>query len=280
MAKTKEVHCKYCGKLFKQKYSTQEYCSNLCKDTNAAKLKQKYWIDKYYKNPKICKECGKVIPYESRKNIFCNKSCSTKYHNKRRVVSESQKIKTSQSMQVIYMEKNLYKKRVCKVCGAEYIKIKGNGSTNICCSKKCSEYIKIHKREFFSKTAIDNLRTNMVNNLIKMGGSKRSKNEVLFCELCEKHFTRVEHNTPIFNGWDADVIIHDIKYAILWNGVWHRKKITKQHSVEQAKIRDKIKVNEIKKYGYTPYIIEDDGSYNKKFVHEKFNEFIKYIDKN
>lgn len=35
----------------------------------------------YYKNPKTCKFCGKVIPYEKRENEFCDRSCSASYVN-------------------------------------------------------------------------------------------------------------------------------------------------------------------------------------------------------
>ena len=45
--------------------------------------------------------------------------------------------------------------------------------------------------------------------------NRRSKNEIYFCELCENYFNNVKHNEPIFNGWDADVIITDYKLAIL-----------------------------------------------------------------
>ena len=103
---------------------------------------------------------------------------------------------------------------------------------------------------------------------------RRSKNEIYFCELCENYFKDVKHNEPMFNGWDADVIIEDIRYAILWNGKWHYEKITKKHSVEQVQNRDKIKLGEIVKAGYTPYIIKDMGGYNKKFVESEFNKFI------
>ena len=41
--------------------------------------------------------------------------------------------------------------------------------------------------------------------------------------------------------------------------------------------RDAIKVTEIKKCGYTPYIIKDDGKYNKAFVETQFNNFIESI---
>ena len=106
------------------------------------------------------------------------------------------------------------------------------------------------------------------------GDLRRSKNEKYFCELCEKEFQCVKHNEPMFNGWDADIIIEDVKIAILWNGKWHYEKVTKNHSVEQVQNRDKIKIEEIKKCGYTPYIIKDMGKYNSQFVENEFNKLI------
>lgn len=99
-------------------------------------------------------------------------------------------------------------------------------------------------------------------------------------KLCEEYFNNVKHNECIFNGWDADIIIEDIKFAVLWNGPWHYKQITKSHSVKQIQNRDKIKINEIKECGWTPYIIKDMGKANKKFVKEKFDEFLKYLKEN
>ena len=109
---------------------------------------------------------------------------------------------------------------------------------------------------------------------MKRSEEKRSKNEKYFCSLCENYFEHVEHNTPIFNNWDADIIIHDIKVAVLWNGPWHYRKITKAHSVLQVQTRDKIKIEEIEKAGYIPYIIKDDGKYNQKFVENEFQKFL------
>lgn len=106
---------------------------------------------------------------------------------------------------------------------------------------------------------------------------KRSKNEIYFGELCSNYFKKVLLNECIFNGWDADVIIEDIKVAILWNGKWHYEKIMKKHSLEQVKNRDKIKINEIKKAGYTPYIIKDMGKHNKEFVENEFEKFKRYV---
>lgn len=36
----------------------------------------------YEENPKYCKFCGKVIPYEKRDNEFCDHSCAASYNNK------------------------------------------------------------------------------------------------------------------------------------------------------------------------------------------------------
>lgn len=107
--------------------------------------------------------------------------------------------------------------------------------------------------------------------------NRRSKNEIAFCELCEQYFNNVKHNEAIFNGWDADIIIEDLKIAVLWNGKWHYEKIKKEHSINQIQNRDKIKIEEIKKCGYIPYIIKDLGKYNLEKVNTEFKNFLDYI---
>jgi len=49
--------------------------------------------DSYYKDPSQCKECGEVIPYENRRNSFCNSSCSATYINQRRNRKDARKIR-------------------------------------------------------------------------------------------------------------------------------------------------------------------------------------------
>lgn len=85
---------------------------------------------------------------------------------------------------------------------------------------------------------------------------KRSKDEIDLYNLCKEHFNHVDNNIPLFNGWDADSIIHDIKLAILWNGPWHYKDMPGlKHSLKQVQNRDKIK--EIQKAGWEYMIFED-----------------------
>lgn len=103
----------------------------------------------------------------------------------------------------------------------------------------------------------------------------RSKNEIQFSELCLNHFENVLTNKPIFNGWDADVIIEDVKVAVLWNGKWHYEDgLGCNHSLKQVQNRDRIKLKEIKKSGYTPYIIKDMGRENPEFVEKEFKKFM------
>jgi hypothetical protein len=138
----------------------------------------------------------------------------------------------------------------------------------------------IHFGRKYSKESWLALHNGGCKGIQHQGDLRRSKNEIEFCKLCEEYFNNVKHNECIFNGWDADIIIEDIKFAVLWNGPWHYKQITKSHSVKQIQNRDKIKIKEIKESGWTPYIIKDMGKANKDFVKEKFDEFLKYLKEN
>ena len=42
--------------------------------------------EQYYKNPKICKQCGKIIPFEGHQDKirFCSQSCAATYNNLRK----------------------------------------------------------------------------------------------------------------------------------------------------------------------------------------------------
>jgi hypothetical protein len=47
---------------------------------NNERVKQVY-ISRYESDPKFCKYCNEKIPYEYRRNRFCNKSCAAAYNN-------------------------------------------------------------------------------------------------------------------------------------------------------------------------------------------------------
>lgn len=212
-----------------------------------------------------CERCGKVMTEKFGSGRFCSRNCANK-----RVQSNRTKTKISIKIKLHSVLKHQHTKdnydsnpKYCKYCAQKIPYERRYYST---CSKECSiNYCKILNKKRSIKGVLAN--------------NKRSKNEVYFYELCEQTFSNVRHNEPIFNGWDADIIIDDIHYAILWNGPWHYKQITKNHSVKQVQNRDNIKIKEIQNYGYIPYIIKDNGSYNKDFVESQFKLFLKEINK-
>lgn len=96
---------------------------------------------------------------------------------------------------------------------------------------------------------------------------------MLFATLCAEQFDIIT-NKQMFDGWDADVIIPSLKIAVLWNGPWHYKQISKHSSLLQIQTRDRLKLEAIVRNGYVPYVIKDMGKHNEKFVLEQFEKFI------
>jgi hypothetical protein len=157
------------------------------------------------------------------------------------------------------------KQIICEICKQDF---QPKMSRTKFCSRECAD----------NNCRTDEYKTNAVLNGRKGGKisatlmCKRSKNEIYFSELCAKEF-EITTNEPYFDGWDADVIIHAEKTAILWNGIWHYKQIIKGRSLKHQQTRDRVKTAIIKKYGYIPYVIKDMGQYNKAFVEQEFEIF-------
>ena len=136
------------------------------------------------------------------------------------------------------------------------------------CSRSCASTHNMSLPERREKS-----RDRMKNTLKSLSVKRRSKNEELFYELCLGEYLNVNHNEAIFEGWDADVLLHDQKVAVLWNGKWHYEKLTEKHSVKQVQNRDRIKIESIERLGWTPYVIKDMGRYNPSFVKNQFEQF-------
>lgn len=229
-----------------------------------------------------CEQCGKDIIVRNSdynrsvtKHFFCSHSCSAKYNNEHRTLKKRVKGNVSKS-----------KSRICKVCGKEYFHHWNSDfypyTTKLCCSKECSNILRSNKTKFLSEEQRKRYSVAGTKGAFKshevQREERRSKNEKLFCKLCEERFNDVRHNEPIFNGWDADVIIDDNKHAVLWNGRWHYDELSKTTTLKQIQNRDRIKLKEIEKCGYVPYVIKDMGKYNPSFVNEQFKLFLKYLE--
>lgn len=268
--------CKYCGKEFEKKQQLGGHIT-CCKYNENRSHNRPIHKNIYKFN---CLKCNKEFELELTEKQFINgnhrKHCSVSCANSH-IISNEIKQKISEAL-----IKNNEIQRICKVCNKVYIANTDEfpGSTTFVCSDECKTYMKTHRKEFLSKESLQKLSLAGLKSCSIQAENRRSKNEIYFCNLCEKYFNNVLHNKPIFNGWDADIIIEDIKFAVLWNGKWHYEKIKNNHSVKQVQNRDNIKINEILKCGYEPYIIKDMGKYNKKFVNEQFDIFIEFLKNN
>jgi hypothetical protein len=165
-----------------------------------------------------------------------------------------------------------YKKQIilqpltCPTCNMSF---QPKSSTQKLCSLKCRR--QFEQREEYKRGAKENGRKGGQVSATRQ--SRRSQNEIYFSELCAQQF-EITTNEPYFEGWDADVIIHSHKLAILWNGIWHYKQISKTQSLKQVQARDRVKLAIIEKHGYTPYIIVDMGKHDKQFVEQEFETFL------
>ena len=215
-----------------------------------------------------CKTCGEDYEIlETQHNIDNNKykkNCSIKCANKR---NHTEEIKESISKKLIKVN-NLDRKRNCPLCKKEFLYKK---KKQIFCSKKCNS---INNNNNGAA-----LKGGLASKISIKTYSNRSKNEIAFANKCLEYFTNVSLNEKFFNGWDSDIILHNEKIAILWNGIWHYKKVYENHYLEQVQNRDRLKTIEIKNKGYIPYIIKDVGSYSIKKVNLEWDLFLEWINK-
>lgn len=261
-----KIHLEAVGKL--DAYNVREiiYRQQLVKNQKfiatskkeAINKKLQLWLD----TKPCCEKCGKVMIEKFGSGRFCSRACanSRKHSDETKVKLHKSLARTNHSINRAELARQAYAEqpKFCKVCGNQLPYESRHRKT---CSDEC-----LHKT--FKDAGISSSQSRVI----------RSKNEIYFYELCKEKFLSVKHNEPIFNGWDADIIIEDIKYAILWNGIWHYEQISRKQSLAQVQNRDILKLDEIKKCGYTPYVIKDLGKASNKFVEEQFNKFIKSLN--
>ena len=208
-----------------------------------------------------CENCEQHNNGEYGSGRFCSSKCARGFSTKNKRLEINQKVSNTLKGRG---NPNIIKN--CILCNNDFI-IKHSKRFQLCCSRSCASVL-------YSNTEKGHLHHVKMGLISSLSQNRRSKNEILFFELCKNVFKNVDCNKPIFNGWDSDIIIHDIKTAVMWNGKWHYEKITKKHSVSQVQNRDKIKTKEIINFGYLPFIIKDMGKYNENFVKEQFHLFI------
>jgi len=220
--------CDYCGKKHRvlvkairgrlqkeRKFSRNFYCSNRCSAKYTNRNKEIKYIEK------VCEGCGKTFKMRDNKRgrvrRFCSRKCADKNRHTEEVREKlSNSAKKIQGVEGIDYEVKISasgRKRIirlginkCIVCGKVFYG-KRNKKT---CSEKC---LKKKNKKSARKAG-------------KISAAKqvrRSKAEIELFDLLSRDYD-CAHNEPIFNGWDADIIIHELRLAILWNGAWHYQK--------------------------------------------------------
>lgn len=79
-------NCLHCSSSFKVKPGTYgKFCSLSCTNIFGGLIRKQKSIKKYNLNPKLCKQCNCIIPYDKKKtNKFCNSSCAGTYNNSKK----------------------------------------------------------------------------------------------------------------------------------------------------------------------------------------------------
>lgn len=240
----------------------------------------------------ICEHCKCVFKKELRKHkyeskkfprrlFFCSSKCVKDYNSRNSIISNCEWC-SKEITRTFSSAKKSFHLFCSQSCSTKYVTVK-----RFCIV--CNTQLRNKNRKTCSNTCLKVLQNAAgLKSAQSQSQTRRSKNEILFSELCIAHFGAYDiiTNDPLFSNdpptgtnWDCDVAIHSLKLAVLWNGAWHKRKLRAKHSPKQVQSRDKIKINRIEACGWIPYVIEDPGKHNPKFVQEKFEEFLIYIQK-
>jgi hypothetical protein len=222
----------------------------------SAKERGRKLEDDYQTNPRPCAMCNTPLPYDKRTNKYCGSSCSAKATNAQRKGTRSEESRRKTAQSVIAYNKTVNKPKsladgdpyspvtfnTCRMCERTFV---SGRLPNKFCKVCIVEHRKITGRKAGMASAAKQIR--------------RSKDEISLYEMCKDHFEMVSHNEPLVNGWDADIVIHDTRTAILWNGPWHRVQMPhKNHSLKQVQTRDRIKIKTLTENGWDVIVFDDD----------------------
>lgn len=253
------VICINCNIEFNTEYINKKYCTKKCCNSYHSKNRKKYNI--------ICKNCNNEFYSKHKTQLYCGLKCSKKNNlNKKNIFTKEKYSEMGKKGRQKQLENKICIKDTIREC--IYCKNKYNPKRDL--QKYCSSIC--------SRTHINIL---IKNGTINTNINNRGKGEIYFAELCINYFGNddILCNVKMFkdkNGglWDSDIIIKSLKICILYDGIFHFKKVKKEMNLLQIQTRDKIKRSVILHNGYTYYTIRDLGKFNKEFVIYEFNLFI------
>lgn len=144
---------------------------------------------------------------------------------------------------------------------------------------QCGKIIKLtpyiaSKRKFCCGTCRNNFNNKNI------CGTTSKAESILYNEIIKKFpkLNVIRNDRIILNGLELDIYLPELKIAIEWNGVFHYKDVHKNKKLELIKNKDLLKEQMCKELGINLIVIKDLTS-NKKFILEKVNEIVSYIEK-
>ena len=285
-------------------------------DISSNNLHKRYWnnqIKIYNDNPKICVNCGKIIPFEKRLNICCSTSCAVSYGNKQKQPkSKNSKDKLKNTIRIkknngtyktsnntiykkisilelinqgkilnennyVYINKqlneNTLREKTCLICGRKYYGII-NKSGNISKGKTCSD--KCHKELMILRGKENAFKVISEGRFI--GWQSRN-----IKSYAEKFWNQVlqNNNVEYIHEYHLDKK-YFLDFYIVKNGVKIDLEIDgKQHKYKDRIEHDKIRDEYIKSKNIIVYRIDwneiksKDGS---KCMKDKIDKFLSFYN--
>lgn len=255
--------CDYCGIHYQRSkdwllYACFRNSNKLTYCTNDCSFLARRSIDR----DRVCLHCKIHFIAKSKEQLFCNQSCSAKYNNKKRG-APSQETKNKISKALSGRIKTERKPVPCIVCGELFL-CKPNRKRKTCSDECYSVRLKeIGRMGGIAASQSPNMKRG------------RSRSEIYFAQLIQEKFNNVLTNKRMFDGWDADVILLDLKIAIHWNGPCHYLPLFGDDYLQVVQNKDRERYAAIEKCGYTNYIIDDrdNQGLTKSKVRKEFNIF-------
>ena len=207
----KPTFCQSCNTSFIPKAGTfGKYCSLSCSSRHQNQLATAKKIKKYTENPALCKTCNTALPYSTRKNKFCNRSCAAKTTN-----SVSRKRGPTAKEQFLFCSVKFY---LCKHTNKWYSNKNPNGTI-----RKCSPYVKTEKEKYYNAARFkfnvyhypDEFDISMIETYgwYTCPGRKRSKEPKNILGVSRDHIISVSYGFT--NNIDPAIIAHPANCRIL-----------------------------------------------------------------